>query len=409
MAKVKLKIALFGIFGVGNFGNEASLSAMIQQVRQRLPNADIFCICPEPLNVAIEHEIEAKEIGFKFRNRRNILIMRCIRIIRRISDLFGLLLLFNAIRAFQILRNVNLFIVPGTGALDDFGAGPWTLPFDLLIWCTAARLRKAKVYFCNVGAGPIENLLSRWFIKIPVRKAYYRSFRDNISKDFVRSLGIDVNEDHVVPDLVFSLTETRFEQKYGSKKNKITVSVGVMAYYGWDNQREKGLVVYETYINKITIFIIWLLKNDYAVHLVIGETTDQQAVDDILSRIAQIAKSYLKDIVSNPVTSFNGLLKEMSTTDVVVATRYHNIVCALMLEKPVISLGYAKKNEVLLKGVKLDKYCQHIERIDIETLKLNFYEVVQHREILSKRIQKRNKRFRKILEDQFLKMFSSMQ
>jgi polysaccharide pyruvyl transferase WcaK-like protein len=182
-----------------------------------------------------------------------------------------------------------------------------------------------------------------------------------------------------------------------------------MAYYGWDNQREKGLVVYETYINKITIFIIWLLKNDYAVHLVIGETTDQQAVDDILSRIAQIAKSYLKDIVSNPVTSFNGLLKEMSTTDVVVATRYHNIVCALMLEKPVISLGYAKKNEVLLKGVKLDKYCQHIERIDIETLKLNFYEVVQHREILSKRIQKRNKRFRKILEDQFLKMFSSMQ
>ena len=47
------RIALFGNFGTGNLGNEATLQAMLYNLRSHLPNAEISCICPGPENTAI--------------------------------------------------------------------------------------------------------------------------------------------------------------------------------------------------------------------------------------------------------------------------------------------------------------------------------------------------------------------
>ena len=39
------KIALFGTFGTGNLGNECTLQAMLLNIRRRVPNAEVSCIC----------------------------------------------------------------------------------------------------------------------------------------------------------------------------------------------------------------------------------------------------------------------------------------------------------------------------------------------------------------------------
>ena len=52
----------------------------------------------------------------------------------------------------------------------------------------------------------------------------------------------------------------------------------------------------------------------------------------------------------------------------IVATRYHNIVCALRLGKPLVSLGYAEKNDVLMTEMGVGRFCQHIERLDLDLL-----------------------------------------
>ncbi|MDP1368913.1 hypothetical protein Q6248_28485, partial [Klebsiella pneumoniae] len=62
--------------------------------------------------------------------------------------------------------------------------------------------------------------------------------------------------------------------------------------------------------------------------------------------------------------TLHDLMREIGKTDIVVVTRYHNVVCALKLARPTISLGYAQKNDELLAQYD-QRACQHIETFDV--------------------------------------------
>jgi polysaccharide pyruvyl transferase WcaK-like protein len=61
-------------------------------------------------------------------------------------------------------------------------------------------------------------------------------------------------------------------------------------------------------------------------------------------------------------------MQQMLETDVVVATRFHNVVCALKVGRPTVSLGYSKKNDALLAEMGLQQFCQHVETFDLDLL-----------------------------------------
>ncbi len=54
----------------------------------------------------------------------------------------------------------------------------------------------------------------------------------------------------------------------------------------------------------------------------------------------------------------------MSRAEVVVASRFHNVICALRLARPTISIGYAGKNHHLMRQMGLEDYSQDIEHLD---------------------------------------------
>ena len=60
------RIALFGNFGTGNLGNEATLQAMVCNLRVHMPNAEISCICPRPEDTALQYNISAVPIRAPF-------------------------------------------------------------------------------------------------------------------------------------------------------------------------------------------------------------------------------------------------------------------------------------------------------------------------------------------------------
>ena len=60
--------------------------------------------------------------------------------------------------------------------------------------------------------------------------------------------------------------------------------------------------------------------------------------------------------------------QEIAQVDVVVATRFHNVICALKQAKPTISLAYAAKNDVLMRAFGLGDYCQPLGSLDVERL-----------------------------------------
>jgi polysaccharide pyruvyl transferase WcaK-like protein len=194
------------------------------------------------------------------------------------------------------------------------------------------------------------------------------------------SIGCDVRKDPIFPDIAFKLPRPRAPGGRELNEKRLTVGLGVMSYAGWYNFAEAGATIYSNYVEKITRFILWLLDRGDRVRILTGETSDRRAVEDILKAVLTARPNVpAQRIVAEASASLHELMRQIADTDVVVATRFHNVVCALKLGRPTLSLGYAKKNDVLLEEMGLGAFCQHVERLDVDLLIDQFSRLVAHR------------------------------
>ena len=402
MAKRQFRVALLGNFGTGNYGNTGTLAAMLNHLRKIYPDGQLSSICTYPENVVKNHQIQAFPMSPQYPPRPKWFVLRVARrLFLRIPKEIA-----TWVQTIACLRQVERLVIPGTGVLDDLGLSPSGMPFDIFRWCMCARLSGTPVLFISVGAGPIKNRWSCWLMKTAARVAEYRSYRDQISRNFMASISIDTTNDPVYPDLAFSLPVPTTKRSSSLPGRPCTVGVGVMTYYGWCNDPEHGKAIFQTYLDNITAFVLWLFSQGHNVRLIVGDQEDSLAVAHVIEKVAS-QSAFLIDVqfVANSISCLEDVLRELASTDIVVTTRFHNVVCALMLDKPVISLGYAEKNDVLLAEMGMGKYCQHIERFDLATLISHFCEVRDNRKHFESEIRKRRNDYRRLLSEQFDALF----
>ncbi len=358
------RIGVFGNFGSGNLGNEGSLQAMLLFLREAHPEADLVCICADPDTAAMQHGIKTLPI----RAPRSANGGKLSKLFARIRDHIG---------AFRNIRRLDALLIPGTGILDDFGERPIGFPYSLFLTCLVAKLRGIPVAFVSTGAGPIHHPLSRWLMKSAAGMAAYRSYRDLISKEFMQSIGFDASRDPVYPDLAFRLPDPALAERPNG--HAPTIGIGVMAYYGWSGDPEANAAIYQLYMKKLAGFAIWLLNNGYRIRILIGEDSDLSAVRHLTQAIAAETGRQPGEMIGKEPQSLNDLMEEISGLDAVVATRFHNVLCALKTGKPTISLGYARKNDVLMEAMGLGEFCQHVERFDLDLLIRQFNKLMEQR------------------------------
>lgn len=392
-ADIPLRIGLFGLFGSGNFGNDGSLEAMILALRRNYPHAEIICICNGPERITETFGIKAisitPDLPFATDNR--------------LSKLTFLLptKLLNIFRAIKQVKDLDVFIVPGTGLLDDFATGPLGIPLDLFCWSIAARTMGKPIWLVSIGAGPINHPISRWMMKKSARMAQYRSYRDEISKTFLTSIGVDTSDDLAFPDLAFSLTITNLV-KNQTCNDKPVVGVGVMTYRGWRNRGSDGETIYANYLEELATFTNWLMAQKYQIRLLIGDDCD----DETINRFLTVVKSKTdihrdaNSIIIEPAQTLHDVTRQFLQTDFAVATRYHNVVCALKAGKPTISIGYADKNRTLLDAAGLGKYACSIENFTARWLIDRFKKLSKERNHIEQVIRKMNDDFTQQLSDQ---------
>jgi polysaccharide pyruvyl transferase WcaK-like protein len=221
-------------------------------------------------------------------------------------------------------------------------------------------------------------------MKTAARMATYRSYRDEISKNFMAGIGVDVSNDPVYPDLAFRLPDP--EPGKRPKGNTLIIGLGVMTYSGWSGVSDES--VYMTYMGNISSFAVWLLKQGYQLRLLIGEPSDQRAIADLIKAVSvELGDIPEESILVDAPNSLHDLMNQMAGVDAVVATRFHNVLCSLKVGKPTISLGYAKKNDVLMESMGLGEFCQHIERLDVGVLKHQFDKLLEQRSIYQTIVQ----------------------
>jgi polysaccharide pyruvyl transferase WcaK-like protein len=230
---------------------------------------------------------------------------------------------------------------------------------------------------------------------------HYRSYRDNQSKDFLRSIGLNVDHDPVYPDLAFGLPSPLAPSPL-PQKQEVTVGVGIMRYHGWRGQHGQGAEIYEVYLCKIVEFILGLLDRRFRVRLLIGDEGDEAALKDILSALALARPDYPRSALVLPEQShsLHQIMMQMLDTDFVVATRFHNIVCALKMKKPCISIGYAPKFDVLMEEMGLGQFCQHIERLDVVKLTEQLEKLMANKAAYQQVLETVSKEYQQLLSHQ---------
>lgn len=369
------RVAFLGLFGIGNFGNEASLAVALRSLRSRMPSAESFCICMDPIRIAEAHHIDTVDMGLGELGDRP----GAWRWVVRLAARARLLRVIKVIEAYKHMRGVSVVVIPGTGILDDYGLKPGGVPLDLLMWCGVARARRAKVIFVGIGAGPIVHPRILRRMKAVARLATYRSFRDNPSKQFVESLGIDVRDDPVVPDIVFALEPGEPGPAPTAEPRRLVVGIGIMKYRGWNSAPAQGERLYRKHVEDMAEIVRLILERGHSVRIVIGENSDASAVQDVLERVYSADSAYEQHCVAPAIAGFVDLLRELHACDVVIAARFHNVLCSLLLGKPAISIGYAVKNRELLTELGLSELAHDLETLNVPSVIEQFDDLVPRR------------------------------
>jgi polysaccharide pyruvyl transferase WcaK-like protein len=303
-----------------------------------------------------------------------------------------------------------MLIMTGTGMLGGFGIGPLDLHYEILKWSLIAKMRGAKVLFVSVGGGPLDSKLSRWIVKWAISLADYRSYRDRFSQQYLQSIGFDTSNDFVYPDLVFSSPRSEIPMPPHRDGNRPVVGLGLMDYYGEDCSPEHGEPIYQNYMQTLTQFAAWLLNNGYSVRLLIGDLAyDKRARDDAFRMLLESgAVSDPSTIINDPVASAEELWTQLAQTDVVIATRFHNILLALMLKKPVLALSYHEKVRSLMAGMGLAEFCEDIAELEVPLLRQRFSTLMANAEVFKASVKRKAEEYRGALDEQYRHIFNDL-
>jgi len=302
-----------------------------------------------------------------------------------------------------------MLIVPGTGLLTDYSSNPMGFPYRLLKWALVARFCRCRLLFVSIGAGPMRHPLTRWFIRAALSLAEYRSYRDTYSKHFVEAIDFATGHDCLYPDLAFSLPPSLFPPCDAHARPKTVIGLGVKEYHG-----KLGLsgpaaeASNQEFLAKLERLVTWLLEHDYRIRLLIGDTLYDNVVREHLTKVLSMRglPKNGSDLISASISSVEDVVSELAASDIVVSPRYHNIVLALMLCKPAISLSYHQKFESLMTRVGLEAYCHDIDNLNIDILTENIRQLEKGRDSLREVLRRKCEKYRGALEEQYARVFN---
>lgn len=384
------RVGLFGLLGSGNLGNDGSMQAVLDYLKAAQPHATVSCLCKGYETVHERHGLATTPLNWYDATGVRVRWLP-VMLVKALGKVF------DAVRTLVFVAGQDVMIVPGMGILEaTLPLRPWQDPYALFLLCLSGRLTRTPVALVSVGASAPSGRLTRALIAGAARLASYRSFRDELSRDAMRGMGVNTSADEVYPDLAFALPNP---PEYLSDDS--VVGLGVMAYYGGNEDRARAEEIYRGYVTKMQEFVRWLLDNGRHVRLFTGDRVDELVVDEILADVRAQRPAVSSNVITEPVSTLPELMTQMSTVDIVVATRYHNVLCALHLAKPTIAVGYSAKNDVIMQDMGQAGFCQQVGVLDVARLREQLLALERDTEQVRATLRAKNLAYRERLDHQF--------
>lgn len=412
--------------GNKNLGDEATVAAVISNIRQRVPAATISVFSANPEETRARHNVAAFPVTPGVSASRAPITRRAARALpptagagtlghalRRSRLLrIGFRVLAIGPRAlhavvreigfvvtsYRRLRDTDFVILTGSGVLSDHFGGPLNFPYTLLKWSLLARVRRARLVFLSVGAGPIGSWASRRLLAWSLRLTSEVSARDRTSRKLIRSLA-PRQAVPVLPDLVYSLDVRSPASRSAGRRIGINVFPhGDPRYWPLPDTGK-----YQRYLTILAAFVTWLSQMGYEVVLFPTQLrADPPAIEDLrrlLAERGELEPGAFPEVAA--VQEVDDLLVFLKGVHLVVATRFHAIVLASLLHRPVLALANHHKMSDLMTAIGLSEYVLDIESITVESLVERFLALEQNSDVLPPRIADATAQYQKELAHQY--------
>lgn len=367
-----VRIGLMGPFGYGNIADEVLIEAMIANLKRRAPDWEFVGFSLEPRDTADRHGIpchplshvsatgDARGIGrvlARWRASSSPSLRRLERVVRRGPAEFGLLA--GARRA---TGGIDAMIMCGSGQIQDYwaGGGPFSYPYTMLRWATLAKLRRIPFLVVSTGAGPVRSRLSARFFRRALALTTYRSYRDEWSMEYVKTVvGFD-RDDPVVADLAFSplVTVADGHTAAGGRTHDRVVGIGPIGYFREGSWPEADAARWHQFRDEIATVVVNVIERGDRIAFLKGEGFhDQPVVDEVRAEVARRGVDLSGSMLELPVTTVAELAAAISRCDAVIAARYHNVLFAYLLDRPVVGISYQEKTDALMQRYDEDPWC----------------------------------------------------
>jgi polysaccharide pyruvyl transferase WcaK-like protein len=441
MDRVTKRIGLLDHVGSGNLGDDATQTAVIQNIKTRWPHAQIAGFSMNPSDTRKRHGIPSYAIrrrtwgfgpiagdaslgadasepgkgtvsaGAKLRSalRKHPFLLGVLRLVNLVAIrvprglVAELVFLF---KSFWILRSFDLLVISGGGQLLDSWGGPWAFPYTIWKWIFLAKMARLRRVFLNVGAGPLKHPLSIFFVKRALRCADYISFRDEKSQTLIQQIGFS-GKSKVVTDNVYCLEIPRYAISGLGRAGNSIVGISPMAYCDPRVYWKKDQRLYDCFIRKLAVFGSALIGSGYRIALFMSDINfDRQAIEDLKNALeTEIDVAHRSWVAVERVDTTETLLSKMSLMDYVVTCRFHGVVFAHLLNKPILALSHHSKVATLMNDIGLSEYCVDMDSFEADSLLNTFRLLVANGESIKGRLAAALARYRGELASQFDDLF----
>jgi len=283
------QVLILGYYGFGNWGDEASLSTIINMIKKTSADTKI--------NVLSYNGKETYEdYGVNGISRNS----------------------FKEIAKY--IKKSDMIIFGGGTLLQDVTSSRSLYYYLFIVWL-AKRYNKKTVFFSN-GFGPI--IKNKAITAKIANMADDIIVRDKKSKDMMEALGIN-KKIYISTDVVFDLKKN----SHIEKKNKIAVSLRP-----W--KHSQGLT------KKIAQAINILIKRGYLIDLISLQQVDEKVLKEVYENLDN------KGMVSlYRADSYKKIMDKIGEAKIMIGMRLHANIFALINDMPIIAIDYDPKIEAL--------------------------------------------------------------
>ncbi|MET1171892.1 polysaccharide pyruvyl transferase CsaB [Paenibacillus amylolyticus] len=330
MVTTSQKLVISGYYGFRNSGDEAVLKSILTALEEESQRSNITI---EPIVLSGDPESTTAMYGVRSVHRMKLKEVR------------------------EALKESDGLISGGGSLLQD-ATGLKSIPYYLGVIKLAQWLKKPTFIYAQ-GIGPVNRKIFNPMIKSVFKACTYVSVRDEQSADYLRGLGLQWNQIHVVPDPVMGLPlpETNSKAVAGAtsadavnQANRVEPSTG-----GHTKLPVIGVSVrfWESDRKELTAIAAGLKKlcSKRAVHLrflPFHLPVDEQASRFLMEMLGDVTSKGSEISITEDLTDPQLMLEEVSKCDLVIGMRLHSLIYAASQYVPPVGISYDPKIDQFL-------------------------------------------------------------